>query len=272
MPELIYDDSVKFNYSDGAHVYTVSKLVDKSKDLWTTETPVTGVTTIGNIIAKPALVGWASNLSAAYMVEYGAMMSQPKLARLAMEAKRQHIEAANKGKAAGSVGHALVEQLLIDPSTKGLALPTQPEARKAAISVIDAFKAWFADFEPQVVDSERPLYSLAHNFAGKFDLLAKIDGKLVLVDFKTTNAGRYAPDGVYAEMYCQLGGYLQLINEQLGMEVEEAVIVSLPKDGSNYKTKSLGDLGASQAEAKMYFLNALGLYNANNTFNYKLKG
>lgn len=269
MAELLYNDTVKFSFNEGQHVYSVAKLIDAKAKLWSTETPVVGVTTVCGIMDKPALKFWAAGLAANYMAEHGLGMTKAKLARLAEEAKRQHTQAGDKGKAAGSVGHALVEDLLLG---RALVLPSEPEAKLAAQSVVKAFKAWSKDYNPDLIASELGVYSLAHNFAGKFDLLADLDGKITLIDFKTSNTSRYAPEGIYPEMFCQLGGYLQLINEQLGVEVDEAMIVNLPKKGGAYKLKSLSDLGLSQAEAKMYFLNALGLYNLNSTFSWRMRG
>ena len=266
MTELIYNGTVKFTADHKAeHSYIVSKLVDKDKKLWTTPTPVVGVTTITGIIAKPALIGWSAKLAAEYMRDNVTEIGQ--LVRRAEEAKRAHIVASTAGKAAGSVGHNLVEALL---QNEPFAMPSEKTALKAATSIRKAFLAWQADHPLKVVEVEKPAYSLAHNFAGKFDLLAEIDGKLVLIDFKTTNTSRYNPDGIYAENFAQLGAYLILIEEQMGVLVDEAVIVNLPKDGADYKTRSLVDLGVTKAEAKSYFLNAKGLYDLHQTVGFKL--
>ena len=262
MIELLYDGTVKFKFEDGDHLYTKQLLVDKAKDLWTPATPVLGVTTVKNIIDKPALIGWSAKLAAEYMRDN---VKQPEqLKRMAEIAKRQHIEVSNKGKQAGTVGHELVEALLAKKPYAIKSDDTQSE------SVAAAFQAWRKDYQPGVVEQERACYSLAHDFAGKFDLLCEIDGKLTLVDFKTSNSSYKYPDGIYPDMYCQLGGYLVLIAEQLGVQVDDAIIVNLPKDGSEYKTKSLSEIGLSQGEAKLYFLSALALYKLNASFGWKV--
>lgn len=266
MKQLIYNNTVSFQFDEGEHLYQVSKLVDPINDLWTTPTPVMGVTSVTGIIAKPALVGWAAGLSANFLKDN--LKDIKDLPRLADEAKRQHIMEANKGKATGSVGHSLVEKLL---KGEPVTMPTQPEPLKAATSVTQAFTKWSQDFMPEVVAIEQACYSLQHDYAGKFDLLCNIGDKLILVDFKTNNVSRYAPEGIYPDMFCQLGAYMQLIKEQMGVEVDDAMIVNLPKAGSQYKVKSLSEIGVRPTEASLYFLNALGLYKLNRDITYKLK-
>lgn len=266
MQQLIYNDTVEFKYDDGEHLYTVSKLVDKAKGLWTTPLPVIGVTSVTGIINKPALINWAAGAAADFLKEH--LRDIQDLPRLAEEAKRAHTMEANKGKAAGSVGHALVEKLL---KNEPVTMPTTLDAQAAAMSVTNAFKFWQRDYKPEVVALEQPCYSLAHDYAGKFDLLCNIGDQLVLVDFKTNKVSRYAPEGIYADMFAQLGGYIQLIKEQMGVEVDDAIIVNLPKGGEEYKVKSLSDMRVSPGEASLYFLQALGLYKSNRDVSYKLK-
>ncbi len=266
MRELLYNDSVQFSFDAGQHLYSVKKLVDKTKKVWTTPIPVTGVTTITGILAKPALPGWAAGLAADFMRDNTTSLDQ--LASLALEARRQHIMAANKGKATGSVGHALVEALLLKEK---VVLPTEPEAKKAAGNIVKAFKDFQTAFKPKLVAVEKACYSLAHDYAGKFDLLCEINGKLYLVDFKTNNTSRYAPEGIYPDMFAQLGGYIQLIKEQLNVQIDDAMIVNLSKSSGEYKIKGLGEMGVPPSQAVLYFLNALGLYNINKDVAWKLK-
>lgn len=266
MKQLLYNGLINFTFDDGEHLYTASRLIDAEKSLWSTPTPCIGVTSVTGVISKPALPGWAAGLAAYFMRD--TVKDIKDLPRLAEEAKRQHIMEANKGKSTGSVGHALVEQLLKNEKP---VIPTQPEPKKAAESIMQAFEKWKLDFQPEVIAQEEACYSMLHDYAGKFDLLCNIGGRLTLVDFKTNKTSRYAPEGIYADMFCQLGGYIQLIQEQMKVTIDDAMIVNLPKEGGEYKLKSLTDIQLKPTETVLYFLNALGLYKLNKEVAWRLK-
>lgn len=50
----------------------------------------------------------------------------------------------------------------------------------------DAFKAWQRDMGAVIIAAEMPIYHKVLLYAGKFDMLARIAGKVHLVDVKTT--------------------------------------------------------------------------------------
>lgn len=255
---LIYDDNVKLSFHGGSHRYTVQKKI--GENLWTPEEPVVGTTGVIAILAKPALMQWPLREAYNYlMTKQGELINKKVLD----EASAAHKLKSQKGKDAGTDGHALVEKLLGGEDIKE---PPETEAK----SVYQAFKLWQEDFAPEPLYIEQQFYSLTHGFAGTCDLVAKIGGKLTVIDFKTTNPSYYNPDGIYAENYAQLGAYILGLEEMLGIEVEEAEIVNLPKNGKEYKVKSLSDIGMSIEDAKMYFLYCLGLYKLNKDFAWKL--
>lgn len=257
---LIYDNSIKFSFAEKGHKYTIQKKVGES---WTVPEPVVGTTTITGIIHKEGLVPWASKLAAYFMRDN--VKGTTSIVALAEEAKGQHQVASQRGKDAGTAGHALVEAIL---KGEKVTVPDNPQIKSVAI----AFNSWMTDFNPKVVGVEVPIYSRLHGFAGKFDLLCEINGKLTVVDFKTSNASYYNPDGIYAENYAQMGAYSIGIEEMEGKEVEEMMIVNLSKEDEKYRLKTLSDLGLTKVDAQLYFLNCLGLYRLHQTFNNKLKG
>lgn len=259
---LIYQDTVKLEFSENNHRYMVSKKV--GEDLWTPPEPVVGTTTVTGVINKPALMLWPLREAISYL-ELNKTRTIDK--KLLDEAYAAHKTKSQKGKDAGTVGHALVEALLLGKEYE------VPEAQKdEAESVRSAFTLWREDFAPEPIHTEQKFYSLANNFAGTCDLVAKIGGKLTVGDYKTTNPSYYNPDGIYGENFAQLGAYIIGLEEMLGIKVEEAMIVNLPKNGSEYKVKSLSDLGMGVDDAKSYFLYCLGLYKLNKDFDWKLKG
>ncbi len=267
---LIYDKSIDFNYQAEGHRYTIRKAVG---DKWTEAEPVTGVTTIISIIAKDFLAPWAAKLAAEYMRDEikaakkaGARIQSYDA--LALEAKNQYVKAGDKGKKSGKVGHALVEAL---QKGQKVIMPSDPELAEQAASIQKAYEAYIKDFKPIVRGAELSVYSRAHHFAGTYDQLCEIGGKLTLLDYKTTNTSRYNPDGIYAEYFAQLGAYSLAYEEMTGEKIEQLMVVNLPKDGSEYKIKTLDDLKLSKNDAQMYFLACKQIYDINQLFNWRMK-
>lgn len=76
----------------------------------------------------------------------------------------------------------------------------------------------------KLVCSETPVASVHHAYAGKFDRLSLVKGKLVLSDFKTSK-------GIYFAHLVQLGAYSVAIKEWMGKSVEVFEILRFGKDG-----------------------------------------
>ena len=88
----------------------------------------------------------------------------------------------------------------------------------------DAFLAWKEKENPEIIATERKVYHKALRYAGKCDLLCMIDGRLTLVDYKTSAA--FQP-----MLYpIQLEGYAKAW-ETHGVKVEDKMILHLKKDG-----------------------------------------
>ena len=69
---------------------------------------------------------------------------------------------------------------------------------------------------------EQPFVSDRFRFGGTIDCLAKIDGQLVLLDFKTSK-------GIFPEMLIQLAAYNQLLAEA-GHITHHAMILRIGRD------------------------------------------
>lgn len=155
-----------------------------------------GVTTImGKVLAKD-LMDWAISCCIEELKTKLPVVTEADLAKAA----KAYTTKRDKGANTGTEAHALVEQFLKGTGdTNG----ASQEARNAFHGFLD----WFNEFQPQVLGVEEVIYSKAYEYAGTYDCLLKIDGKVVLCDFKTTNASRQAPNGVYADYFIQLGAY-----------------------------------------------------------------
>ena len=114
---------------------------------------------------------------------------------------------------------------LIEHSCKRILgfIEPRPDVSDEAIAVYGDWDRWARDVRLQPVVAEKAVASLTHRFAGRFDLVAWVEGRLSLLDWKTSK-------DVYPEMRMQSAAYRQGLREH-GWPEMDAHIVRLPKDG-----------------------------------------
>lgn len=82
---------------------------------------------------------------------------------------------------------------------------------EAAINGIMAFSEWCSAHTIKWLESERMVYSKKYNYVGTFDALAVIDGRVHLIDFKTSTR-------VNTEYGMQTAAYVQALCEEVGTD------------------------------------------------------
>jgi hypothetical protein len=85
--------------------------------------------------------------------------------------------------------------------------------RAQAASAYSAFEFWCKGTQLEIVDCEVAVISEAHRYGGTLDFIGKLNGKLVLGDFKTSN-------GVWPEYLCQLAAYAKAYEECTGKKID----------------------------------------------------
>lgn len=185
-----------------------------------------GVTTIlGDTLAKD-FVSWAVNCMSEVLLE---KIEKGITEDDINEASREYLNRRGKGADTGTEAHALVETFL-----KGIAkgehvvTATNPSSSSEADKAFQAFVTWFKRATPTILNVEEVIYSEVFQYAGTYDCMLEIDGKNYLCDLKTTNTSRKAPNGVYADMFLQLGAYAAAHGEQRAYELENGG-TSLPE-------------------------------------------
>lgn len=252
-----------FHFNDEAHVYVLDGK------------PLTGVTTILSVIAKPALIQWAADEAVKHLGWYNEKYVEDDglLEALALntkwealktlstrefyaklcEARTQH---AKRKKDAGTTGtdvHAVIEVLIKSAiqNNNGYIENAQYIQKNP---LVHNFVQWANENKVKFLASEKRIYSKTHWYAGTVDFIAEIDGKVWIGDIKTSSA-------VYPEYFFQTAGY-QLALQEMGdyPEIEGHVIVNCKKNGEFEVQKSYGY--AQNVEA---FKAALIIYRAQET-------
>lgn len=191
MPKHFYGKPLEFNA--GSHRY-----------FWDGQ-PLRSVTTILGVIAKPALIQWAANMavdnikSECLEVDGGWFVGEVELER----ARKAHAQKRDAAGDAGSLVHQYAESVLNGS-------PMQIPADEQVVRGCMAFERFMAEhkLEPKEDGIERRIMSKRHMYAGTTDFFGHVDGRLGILDFKTSS-------GVWDEFWLQTAGYEVALTEEL---------------------------------------------------------
>lgn len=228
-----------------------------------------GVTTIlGKTLAKD-LMQWAVDCACDYLRGKLPVITEADLT----EAAKAFAYKRDSGASTGSEAHAMVESYL-----KGKTASPQSQE---AVNAYNAFVQWFEEMTPTVVNVEEVIFSETHQYAGTYDCMLEIDGKVILGDLKTTNASRKAPNGIYAEYFIQLGAYAMAHEEQRKYEeanggtklrkIDDLMVISAKKNGK-MDTITASELGLTVEECGELFRDVVTLHNFLETTTKELGG
>lgn len=187
------------------------------------------VTTILDVLDKPALMWWAANMERRAMetalleVLTGEGARDPEwvlgeMAKRITGAKafvREKDKAANIGTAAHAWCEWRTRQML------GEKVGEEPVIPDAAMIAVESWKDWAASVEFTPLCAERTVYCRSCGFAGTLDWIATVKGVVTLGDYKTGKA-------VYPEAYLQNTAYRHAARK-CGLGEAQGLILRLPK-------------------------------------------
>ncbi len=196
---------------------------------------VKSVTTILGVIAKPMLIPWAANMVAEHIKancptlgvaspDFGYFVTPEALEF----ARKAHAKKKTDAGDAGSLVHKYAEDTL-----KGATPFAYPNETEEVVNGCKAFDKFRAEHDLKPINVERRIFSKRHMYAGTCDFYGHVDGKLAILDFKTSS-------GVWDEFWIQTAGY------------EEAIIEELFEPGADHLWRYLVHLDKSSGEFKLY--------------------
>jgi hypothetical protein len=112
----------------------------------------------------------------------------------------------------GNLGHAMIEAEIKDCTLSDLGIELgiyTPDQQEQAEKCRDSYVKWAKQNSMEIVGTEMNMVSKDLKFGGTPDAVAVLDGKLTLLDFKTSNK-TYGDYAVQCAAYCHLvqDGYL----------------------------------------------------------------
>ncbi|HLR86241.1 MAG TPA: hypothetical protein VK059_14900 [Nocardioidaceae bacterium] len=158
---------------------------------------VTGVTSlIKGGLPAPALMYWSARTVAEYVADNAEDVDAlRRMGRGPMVQALKEVPWQKRDTAAvrGTEVHDLAERLVNDES-----VDIPPHLDGYVQSCVRFLDTW----QPKTILTERPVAHRAHQWAGKFDYLCELpDGRVILLDWKTTASG------IYPETSYQLAAY-----------------------------------------------------------------
>lgn len=226
-------------YRDRDHSYW-KELVVKPNGEQSGRGRLTGVSTVVGPMdwQSDNLMGWAARLDR----EGVAALASDSLG---LEDPREILESLRWLTSGESIGNALDDAALSwrqtrdKAATRGTAVHTHALNALASGEPVPAFEqmtgeergyaegitAFWLDHDPKVIAAEAVVADLDLGVAGRFDLLAEINGRLLVLDAKTS---KY----LSAKFVAQIAGY-QLLLERSGYDKPEAgAVLQVREDGS----------------------------------------
>jgi hypothetical protein len=102
---------------------------------------------------------------------------------------------------------------------------------RKAVAAFAAFREWRKQHTVEVIAQEVPLVSEQWQYGGTPDVIARVDGEVALLDFKTSAGGK-----LYPEMPIALAAHGRLWNENHpDKPITSFHLIILPKDGSAFQ-------------------------------------
>jgi len=96
---------------------------------------------------------------------------------------------------------------------------------------VNAFLDWTTEYNPEWVDAERKVYCDKYKYAGTVDAVAKINGRVCVIDFKTSKK-------VYKPYHLQVTAYAQAIKRMDGLRRWPlGMILRLDKETGEFEQK-----------------------------------
>lgn len=196
---------------------------------------VSGVTTFLNIKDKSkGLTSWYRDTIGDHLLtklKNGQKITREDIFEAMVQPDVKKQKAADLGTKIHAWCESYIKHKLKLPGFK--TMPEMPEEREVQMGAA-AFLAWDAEHKVKYEDSEQLVYSKKYNYVGTLDIRAVVDGKLSLVDLKSSNA-------LYNDVRMQTAAYVHADEEESGRKYKQRWALRLSKytESEHYERETL---------------------------------
>lgn len=191
----------------------------------------------GIVDKSTPLMIWATRMMRDYILQNvtGQTITASEIEELVREATSKWRSAKQEAGDVGTFVHDWAEEFARAKMEGNEApeLPTRPdnidkkkwkeEIEPQIISGIEGFVDWHNDNKVEFEALELLIYSEKYNYWGRFDAVAKVNGKRKLIDYKTSS-------GVYIDHWLQTSAYFNAYEEEHGKKLDGSLILHFQKD------------------------------------------
>lgn len=190
---------------------------------------VTGI--ISTTLAKPALQNWIAKQEREHVIEQASKLyGTPGLSladfllqlRTSLDVTKRADRTVRQALEIGTQAHQWIEWET--RRRMGQVVGRAPDVSTPAQHAVAAWADWWEAHavEPELV--EQVVYSRRHRYAGTLDLIARVDGRRLLVDYKTASGGR-----CYRESHLQSAAYQAALDEMGHGRCDGGLVIVLGK-------------------------------------------
>ncbi len=214
-----HGEDVDLEYDDGKHTYIVN-----GKE-------VPAVTRIVDAVSPKNLTEWAAKAGAEWWLNN--YTDEVEMQAIMYDGIRYaHKEISKEAQNIGSDVHKWIELHIRSKMDNGHLFVEYPDDVKVPMQNFHKWLDWAESRDIEWLGSEKKIYSKLWNYAGTIDALAKINGELYVIDFKTSAK-------IYKEYYLQVYGYAQavheMVNDNSNKHYPKGMIVRLDKNEDKFQ-------------------------------------
>jgi hypothetical protein len=217
-----------FHLSSVGAFYSKEESMAAKKPRYTfNDKPVQSVTEVLSMLAKPLLLPWGVKLTAAafkqLIKDHGYTVSgDDELDAIEQESKKAYRKASEEAMGTGTAVHDAIEQYVAGNAFIQQ-IPDGPVKRG-----LNAFIAWGETVDLDIHSQEQTIYGYVNGnsqplYAGKYDMLAHLNGVLTMCDFKVAK-------DIYPEYWIQLNAYARAMQPELKEQITQVAILRIDKE------------------------------------------
>ncbi len=220
----LYNKTIDVEFNDGNHSYKVNG-----------ERCKISVTSVTGMMDKPALKFWSVKMMKEYLFSFFETVankySHESLLEAIEEGSKAHTKFKEKAADLGTQVHDWAEQYILYELGINKERPVvKKEYDERVKNGVLAFLQWVDEHKIKFIASEQLLYSKKYKYCGIADCIAKVDGKLTLVDFKTSNY-------MAIEYFAQVSAYAYADMEESGKGYYQSLILKFSKETGDFEQK-----------------------------------
>lgn len=215
----LYDGQVTIEFYPESHRYKMKG----EKSYLISVTAATGI-----IDKSRVLINWALGLTASHLRKYFEESKHneytaEELLPIIDESLKQHEIKKQAAADTGSLVHAFAESFAKYKLGQGEQPIIDENWEENVGNGVMAFLDWFNENKVEFIETEKLLYSKKYQYVGTTDVVAKVNGEITIIDYKTSK-------GIYSEQYYQLAAYWGAYEEETGKALNSGAILHFDKE------------------------------------------